>query len=77
MKHFKKKISFSAALAFILLAAAFAENVRQALEQFNADDLSVENRLTLDVEYTFQDTQDITDNLSLLSGIPDYFTGIC
>lgn len=96
-----------------LQAAAFAENVRQALEQFDTDTLSVDNRLTLDVlndslsltekaasfsyyeeplrpstgiqselpillaEYTFQDAQDITDYLSLLSSIPDYFAGIC
>lgn len=96
-----------------LLAAAFAENVRQTLEQFDTDALSVDSRLTLDIlndslslteeaaafsyyeeplrpstgiqselpillaEYTFQDTQDVTDYLTLLSSIPDYFSGIC
>lgn len=96
-----------------LQAAAFAENVRQVLTQFDADTLSVDNRLTLDIlndsltltgeaaafsyyeeplrpstgiqselpillaEYTFQDVQDISDYLALLSSIPDYFAGIC
>lgn len=94
-------------------AAAFAENIRQALAQIDTDGLSLDNRLTLDIlndslslteeaasfsyyeeplrpstgiqselpillaEYTFQDMQDVTDYLSLLSDIPDYFTDIC
>ncbi len=32
-----------------LQTAAFAENISQVLEQFNADELSVNNRLTLDI----------------------------
>lgn len=96
-----------------LQAAAFAENVRLTLEQFDPDALSVDNRLTLDIlnvslsltesaatfsyydeplrpstgiqselpillaEYTFQDAQDVSDYLTLLSSIPDYFAGIC
>lgn len=95
------------------LAAAAAENILSALQQFDANSLTTLNRQTLEIlkdsmkltitggnfeyydeplppttglqsqlpillaEYTFQNKQDVSDYLELLTDLPRYFAQIC